>query len=227
MGKHIMRRNPKIRSQVNKHLLVLALNLLWNLSELLKPPKDYYKKKGRKPFEWKIVICLCILRVILVKKYDQYESEMETDPRLLSFFRVGKLPSRSTIHRATQLMNVAYLRYVMSELVKPYKKGVVDLILDATGISLMSRSIWYNLRLGKKVKKRDCYKLHAAISLYYRLILNWRISMGKHHESPYLVSLLKPFIKLGMVIADKGYSSRKNLQYIVDKCGGLCQLKWV
>jgi hypothetical protein len=47
---------------------------------------------------------------------------METDPRLLSFFGVDKLPSRSSVHRFTQLMNVAYLRYVMSELVKPYTK---------------------------------------------------------------------------------------------------------
>lgn len=219
MGKHIMRLNPKIRSQVNKHLLVLALSLLWHLSAVIKPPRGYYKNKGRKPYEWRIVFCLCILRVVLVKKYDQYEAEMETDPRLLSFFNVDKLPSRSTIHRATQLMNVAYLRYVMTELVKPYTKKAVDLLLDATGISLMSRSIWYNMRLGKKVMKRDCYKLHAAISLCWGLILNWRISVGKRHESPFLISLLRPFVKLGLVIADKGYSSRKNLQYIVDKLG--------
>jgi hypothetical protein len=116
-------------------------------------------------------------------------------------------------------MNVAYLRYVMSELVKPYTKNIVDILLDATGISLMSRSIWYNLRLKKKVNKRDCYKLHLAISLYWGLILNWRISVGKRHESPFLIGLLRPFAKLGVVIADNGYSSRKNLQYIVDKLG--------
>lgn len=219
MGKHIMRLNPKVRSQVNKHLLVLALTLLWNLACILKPPKGYYKKKGRKPVDWKIPFCLSILRVVLVKKYDQYESEMETDPRLLSFFSVDKLPSRSGIHRFAQLMNVAYLRYVMSELVKPYTNRAVDILLDATGISLMSRSIWYNLRLRKKVNKRDCYKLHAAISLAWGLILNFRISIGKRHESPFLISLLRPFQKLGLVIADKGYSSRKNLQYIVDKWG--------
>lgn len=219
MGKHNVRLNPKIRSQVIKHLLNLALTLLWNLACKLKPPKGYYKKKGRKPFEWKIPFCLSILRVILVKKYEQYESEMETDPRFLDFFNVEKLPSRSSIHRFTQLMDVAYLRYVMKELVKPYTHGALDILLDATGISLISRSIWYNLRLKKKVSKRDCYKLHAAIYLYGGLILNWRISIGKRHESPFLISLLKPFQKLGMVIADKGYSSRKNLQYIVDKCG--------
>jgi hypothetical protein len=218
MGKHIMWLNPKVRSQVNKHLLGLALALLWNLACAIKPPKGYYKKKGRKPIDWKIPFVLSILRVVLVKKYDQYESEMETDPRLLSFFGVKKLPSRSNIHRFTQHLNVAYLRYAMAELVKPYTEEVVDLLLDATGISLMSRSIWYNLRLKKKVNKRDCYKLHAAISLK-GLILNWRISDGKRHESPFLISLLRPFKRLGLVLADAGYLSRKNLQHIVDKLG--------
>lgn len=213
-----MRLNPKVRSQVNKHLIALALTLLWNLASILKPPKNYYKKKGRKPIDWRIPFCLCILRVVLVKKYDQYESEMETDPRLLSFFGVDKLPSRSSIHRFTQLMNVAYLRYAMTKLVRPYTKKAVNLLLDATGISLMSRSIWYSLRLKKRVNKRDCYKLHAAISLK-GLILNWRISDGKKHESPFLISLLRPFKRLGLVLADAGYSSRKNLQYIVDKLG--------
>jgi hypothetical protein len=219
MGKHLMKLNPKVRYQVIKHLITLALPLLWNLACVIKEPKEYYKSKGRKPIDWRIPFCLSIFRIILVKNYDQYASEMETDPRFLSFFKVDKLPSRSNIHRFTQLMNVAYLRYVLMELVKPYTSKIPDLLIDATGISLMSRSIWYNLRLNKKVKKRDCYKLHAAISLKWGLILNWRISIGKRHESPFLISLLRPFKKLGMVIADAGYSSRKNLQYIVDKLG--------
>lgn len=213
------RHNPKVRKRVNKDLLILALTLLWNLACVLRPPKNYYKQKGRKPFDWRIQFCVSILRVVLIKNYDQYESEKERDPRLLEFFGVEKLPSRSSVHRFTQLMNVAYMRYVMVELVKPYTKGILDLLLDATGISLMSRSIWYNLRLKRKVDKRDCYKLHVAVSLHWGLIFNCRISDGRRHESPFLVSLLKPFKMLGMVIADKGYSSRKNLQYIVDKCG--------
>jgi len=219
MGKHIIRLNPKVRSQVNKHLLVLALALLWNLACKLKPPAGYYKQKGRKAGDWRIKFCLCTLRVVLIKNYDQYEAEMITDARLLNFFGAKKLPSRSNIHRFTQLLDAAYIRQCMRELVKPYVNRAVDIILDATGISLMSRSVWYNLRTGTKVMKRDCYKLHAAISLRWRLILNWRISKGKKHESPYLSSLLRPFKILGLVLADAGYSSRKNLQYIVDKLG--------
>jgi len=214
-----MRLNPKVRSRVNKQLLVLALTLLWNLACKLKPPKGYYKQKGRKPGDWRVKFCLSVLRIVLVKSYDQYEAEMQTDTRILSFFGVERLPSRSNLHIFTQLLNSAYIRYCVAELVKPYAYGVIDMILDATGVSLMSRSIWYNLRTGTKIMKRDCYKLHAAISLRWGLILNWRISNSKRHESPFLISLLSPFKVLGLVLADAGYSSRKNLQYIVDKCG--------
>jgi hypothetical protein len=223
MGKANMRLNPKVRKQVNKQLLGLALTLLWKLACVLRPPKEYYKKRGRKPVDWRVPFCLNLLRVVLVRNFDQYESEMEGDPRLLLFFNevtgIHKLPSRSGIHRFSQLMGAAYLRGIMAVLVKPYAKGRVDLLLDATGISLMSKSVWYCIRLGKKIEKRDCYKLHAAISLHWGLILNWRITRGNRHESPFLNCLVRPFRVLGLVIADKGYSSRANLQLVVDQGG--------
>ena len=187
MGKHNVRLNPKVRYRVQQQMLALALGLLWSIACKLRPPRGYYKRRGRKRLDWRIAFLLSVLRVVLVKNYDQYEAEMRTDPRILAFLGRVSLPSRSSIQRFTQLLNAAYIRYAMTELVKPYATGAVDIILDATGISLMSRSIWYNLRTATRSTKRDCYKLHAAVSLRWRLVLNWRVSARRKHESPFLI----------------------------------------
>ena len=51
------------------------------------------------------------------------------------------------------------------------------------------------------------------------LILNWFITEGKKNDSPFFTRLLMPFSLLGVVIADAGYLSRKNYQFVVDKNG--------
>ena len=51
------------------------------------------------------------------------------------------------------------------------------------------------------------------------LVLNWRITNGKRHDSPFFVILLKPFHWLGNVMADKGYLARKHFQFVADRKG--------
>jgi len=58
------------------------------------------------------------------------------------------------------------------------------------------------------------------------LILNFRITKWNRNDCPFLIKLLKPFKLLGLVFADKGYLSRKNFQFAVDRKGALfCPFK--
>ena len=47
----------------------------------------------------------------------------------------------------------------------------------------------------------------------------FKISNSKRNDSPFLRKLLKPFRLLGLVIADKGYSGKKNAEYVARKKG--------
>ena len=57
------------------------------------------------------------------------------------------------------------------------------------------------------------------MSLCSLLIANFKISNSRKNDSPFLKKLLKPFEVLGLVIADKGYSGKKNAEYVAEKLG--------
>ncbi len=162
---------------------------------------------------------LCILRILLRKTYADYEIEMRTDPRICKAFGMKIFPGKSTIQRGMELLSIDLLRQLNFLLLKDIVKKKLNIIIDANGIRIFARSIWFCLRIKKTISKRECDKVHLAVCADLLLILNWRITNGKKHDCPFFVILLKPFKWLGNVMADKGYLSRKNFQFVYDRDG--------
>ncbi len=112
------------------------------------------------------------------------------------------------------------------ELISCIIKRRLNIIIDSTGIRCVGRSVWYCIRIGEYIKKKDCDKIHLAIDSDLLLILNFRITKWSKNDCPFLVKLLNPFKLLGLVFADKGYLSRKNFQFSADRKGALfCPFK--
>jgi len=176
--------------------------------------------KGRKPYDYRIVLVLCILRIVLRKKYADYETEMRTDKRLLEMLNMKQLPCKSTINAYTRhYFTLKLLSNFNRQLVNAWIKKPVDLLLDASGIRLVGRSIWFCIRTKQKIRKKDCDKIHIAVSNCSLLIANFKISNSKRNDSPFLRKLLKPFNVLGLVLVDKGYSNKTNAGYVAKKQG--------
>ena len=218
MGKPNIRLNPQIDSIRNRVLLEKGLEILLSIALLL-PATTKKVGKGRRPYDYRFVLVLCILRVLLRKRYADYEAEMRFDKRLMEKLKLDKLPCKSTINNYAQLFNLSLLSSFNKKLIEAWIKKPVDLLLDASGIRLVGRSIWFCIRTKNKVLKKDCDKIHIAVSLCSLLIANFRISNSKRNDSPFLRKLLKPFRFLGLVIADKGYSGKKNAEYVANKKG--------
>lgn len=226
MGKPQMRLNPKVDSVRNRVLLEKAVALLLSIA-LLFPTKTTSTGKGRRPYDYRIVLVLCILRVALRKRYADYETEMRYDKRLLEMLNLSNLPCKSTINSFTrQYFNLNLLYDFNKLLVKDWIKKPVELLLDASGIQLVGKSIWFCIRTKKKILKKDCDKIHIAVSNCSLLIANFRISNSKANDSPYMRKLLKPFAKLGLVIVDKGYSNKINADFVIQRNGAFfCPFK--
>ena len=184
---------------------------------LPEPPKK--SGKGRKPYDYRIVLVLCILRILLRKKYADYETEMRFDKRLMEMLKLDRLPCKSTINNYALMFTLSFLSNFNKKLIEAWVKKPVDLLLDSSGIRLVGRSIWFCIRTKKKILKKDCDKIHLAVSLCSLLIANFKISNIKRNDSPFLKKLLKPFRFLGLLIADKGYSGKKNAEYVAKKKG--------
>lgn len=217
MGKPNIRLNPTIESQSERTLLVSSAKLLLKIALLL--PEKKHIERGQKPYDYRIVLVLCILRILLRKTYKDYEIEMRSDPRICSVLDLKLLPSRSTIQRGMEMFNMKLLREFNFLLVKDHVRKHVNLLLDASGISIVGRSVWYSIRAKKKISRKECDKVHIAACNDQLLIYNWFITNRKKNDCPFFIRLLSIFKTVGLVIADPGYLSRKNVQHVVDKGG--------
>lgn len=218
MGEPISRLNPKIESRMQKVFLCEATKLLLFVAFML--PEREHAKKGQQPYDYRIILVLCILRILLRKTYADYEIEMRTDLRVCNLLGLQILPGKSTIQRGLKLLSMKTLIEFNRLMLANWMKQKLNIMLDASGIQLVGRSIWYSIRIKKPVLRRDCDKIHLAACSDVLLILNWKITDWRKHDSPFLKVLLNPFRILGLVFADAGYSSRKNVQLIADKKGG-------
>lgn len=217
MGKPNLRLNPLVESRCERILLETSASMLLALAMLL--PERKHSKRGQRPHDYRVVLVLCILRILLRKTYKDYEIETRRDPRLCRIFDLDVLPSRSTLQRGMEMFTMDLLREFNSILIKKFLRPRVNALLDASGIRIIGRSIWYSIRAKKRISRRECDKVHLAVCKDQLLILNWFITNRRKNDCPFFVRLLAPFAKLGLVIADPGYLSRKNVQYVVDKGG--------
>ena len=217
MGEPITRLNPTIESRVNRDFIQLSISLLMSIAMLLNPNK--HKKRGQKPYDYRILLVLCILRIMLGLSYEDYERIMRTDLRICNILELKILPSKSTIQRAMKLLKISLIMQFNKELISCIIKRRLNIIIDSTGIRCIGRSVWYCIRINKEIEKRDCDKIHLAVDSDLMLILNFRITEWKKHDCPFFKILLKPFKLLGIVFADKGYLSRANFQLVMDKNG--------
>lgn len=191
---------------------------------LLKPIE--HNQRGKKPYDYRILLVLCILRIMEGLTYEGYEQIMRTDLRICIPLGMDILPSKSTVQRAMKHLKFSLIMQFNRELISCIIKRKLNIIIDSTGIRCIGRSVWYCIRIKKKIKKRDCDKIHAAVDADLLLILNFRITRWNKGDCPFLIKLLKPFKSLGLVFADKGYLSRKNFQFSADRRGALfCPFK--
>jgi len=225
MGKPNIRLNPTIESIRNRILLQKGTEILLAIALLLPAPEEK-KGRGRRAFDHRIMLVLCLLRILLRKKYADYESEMRTDKRLKEMLKLNNLPCKSTINNYSFKFTLTFLSMFNRRLVNLWIKKPVDLLLDASGIRLVGRSIWFCIRTKQKIRKKDCDKIHIAVSLCSLLIANFRITNSKKNDSPFLRKLLKPFKQLGLILADKGYTGKKNAKFVEKKKGSFfCPFK--
>ncbi|MBI2672364.1 transposase [Candidatus Woesearchaeota archaeon] len=152
---------------------------------------------------------------------------MRSDRRLIDMTKLNKLPCKSTINNYAFQFSLKLLSEFNRNLIDSWIKKPVDLLLDSSGIRLVGRSIWFCIKIKRNIRKKDCDKIHLAVSLCSLLIANFKISNSRRNDSPFLKKLLKPFSGiLGLVLADKGYSGKKNAEYVLGKKGSFfCPFK--
>jgi transposase len=91
--------------------------------------------------------------------------------------------------------------------------------VDSTGFRTNTSSLWYDIRIKRRGKRRDCIKLHISVDVDTGVIHWFTMTTWNRHDSTEFENLLKHLPELGNVFGDKAFSSRSNCQLVADKNG--------
>jgi transposase/predicted nucleic acid-binding Zn finger protein len=91
---------------------------------------------------------------------------------------------------------------------------------DSSGFSTSKYVSWFNTRYGHEQDNHDWIKLHIMCGVTTNIITSAKVTGRHDHDSPVFPHLLKTTARnfnIKEVVADKGYSSKGNLELVVRK----------
>ena len=90
--------------------------------------------------------------------------------------------------------------------------------VDATGFELESKSYYYRTvwNRDKKQKAKRYMKLNAVVDVKSQKVMTYRLHKSYKHESQSFIHLMKD-LKVNYVLADRGYSSKKIRNFVINK----------
>jgi transposase len=216
MGYAKKRIDPKIMNHVNRNFnqryTKAVIKALQQLPLPWKPSNN-----GRRGHDPKEVATGCILKVGFNQTYDGIEAYLKESETFKQHF--DDIPGHSVIHRGMKRLSIKYIRKVMNRVTRFLRRQGMNIAVDSTGFRTGNSSIWYDIRIKRKNKRKDCIKLHISIDVDTGIIHWFIMTSSRRHDSPEFKNLIKHLPELGNVLGDKGYSSRKNCQIVADKNG--------
>jgi transposase len=134
---------------------------------------------------------------------------------------ISKAPHYNTI---IKYLEMPALTPILKELIVqsslPLKAVETDFAVDASGFSTSRFIRWYDHRYGGERDGHGWLKVHLMVGVRTNVVTGIEIGGRYEHESPYFPALLEGTARnfeLENVLADKAYSSHKNLQLVAEK----------
>jgi len=110
------------------------------------------------------------------------------------------------------------LKLLVEESASPLKAVEGDFAVDASGFSTSTFARWYDEKYGKMRSEHHWIKTHLIVGVKTNVVTGVEITEGNVHDSPQLPALVGTTAKrfaLSEVSADKGYTSKRNLEAVV------------
>lgn len=216
MGSTKKRINPKIVNYVNRNFTILFIKAVIKAVNQLQPPWKP-KKLGRNGHDPKKVAVCCILKVGFNQTYDSIEAYTKDSETLHQFY--DDLPGHSVIHRDMKKLSIKYIRKVMNRVTRFIRRKGMNIAVDSTGFRTGNSSTWYDIRIKRQNKRKDCIKLHISMDIDTGIIHWFTMTPWNRHDSREFENLIKHLPEIGAAFGDKAYPSRENYQLVVDKNG--------
>jgi len=217
MGTAKKRVQPAITSFVNRNLDQLFVEQLTKIVNKL--PEPWSVDPRGEPHSPRVVLMCLILKIFWVCTYDGIEAKLKANKELLfKLWNVKRLPTHSVIHEAMNLVTTKFLRRILRATFRKVSKKLI-IAPDSSGFSTRNSSVWFDIRIKRKNRRKDCIKLHIVVDIKRGYVLDFHITDHKKNDCPVLKKLLRDIKSIEKLVADAGYLSRENCVLIGMKGG--------
>jgi len=162
------------------------------------------------------LLCLCI-KEIQKQSYRDCRDFLDDFDNLQEALGLTQVPHYTTPQKCLQRFPPRWYKMLLKQLICLVKSRA-NAVIDGTGVMQTRASFSYIKRIGRKIKKRDYFKIIIVIDPDDGFILSHKGVQGNHHESPYFIPLIDEIpIPLDEICGDKGFDSEKNQRYVIKK----------
>jgi transposase len=134
---------------------------------------------------------------------------------------ISKVPHYNSIFNYFEMPDLTpILQELVAESSLPLKAIESDFAVDASGFGTSNLVRWQNARHGYGQDKHGWIKVHLMVGVKTNVVTSVEITGSFAHDGPLLPRLVERTsrnFKLESVLADKAYSSKKNVQAIGEK----------
>jgi transposase len=179
--------------------------------ELCKTIPRYFSKFSNKIFNNHQHIVLLVLKQKLRTTYKDLIEILKISSIPL-YIGLNRVPHYTTLIKFYKRIKSRFIDFLLD--VKSARRVAVDSSgFERNSKSYYYRTAWYS---DQRKKVRKFMKLSIAVDLDNQLILSHKIRLGPRNDNIDFKHLLKD-LDVDYVIADKGYDSKKNRQFVVNK----------
>lgn len=179
----------------------------------------YWSKYSKKTYTIHQHLLIMALREYFGWSMDRTLEFIEEDEYLRTLLGLKDVPHESTLSRFKKRVPTVWLCILFARINDFVGGSAGRYAVDATGIRISKRSFYYTLRIGKKMKIRECLKLHAVLDVDTRIIVSAIVTNFRTHDATMMIPLLEKIENVREVYADKGYDSIQNIEYVIGKGG--------
>jgi IS5 family transposase len=195
---------------ISKNMYLRFIDEALQLAKLI--PK-YFSKFSNKIYSNHQKIVLLVLKQKLKITYRDLIEWLAVTTEIKLVIGLTRIPHHSTLVKFAKKLSTSLLNCLLN--IK--QAGIVA--VDATGFETETKSYYYrNAYHNKQKKKARRYdKLSIAIDTDKQIILSHKIRKGPRNDNIDFKTLLKDLSIRHYVVADKGYDSKENRKYVLQK----------
>jgi transposase len=201
-------------TEAQRNEKIYLLNILFELFENI---KIIYNptKKGRKFYKIQDLINSLVLKTYTKLSSRRLNSDLQ---QLKEKGFIEKIPDYTTLSKYLKKEELTQILEALIKISSRPIQNVESLALDSSGFSTSQFSRWFDFKWGEEKTCKTWIKAHISTDTVTNIILSTTITKGNYADSPQLKPLLANIEHKNIkeVSADKAYSSRENLQLIVN-----------